>query len=472
MTPTWNEDDADGAGDEIGLIAVARERSTALADALVAAGESEHAANFMREVAGRLGPCAWRLGPGAADMLAELAAAQVRAGDSEGARTTAAFAATVASAMNATFRLPEPFALPMADETDTVTAVVDAMNALIREAEIGPADFAGAGQDAVDYARRPWQARARTLAACARISASPAQQARLAALLAGEQEQIWQLVTVTFVRGATLDPGDAVGALAVLAEAQVAIGELEGARRAVARARELAADIQDQGERAQALAEVVRGLSAVGDHAAAVTVARGIDHPAYEGQAMAAAITAAANAGVAADTMDLTGEARAINDEGWSAIALIAVAVAGATPLDFTEARELIARVAHGGPRAQLWREVIGRCVAAGRYDLAVGLTDEVTDDAGLYLAVIAGTLGFHAADGDQAAGEASPQQPAALRRAAGDALLHLLPRCARHPEAAYAACLALALAFPADAAVVAGAVAQHAAALTACTAP
>ena len=186
---------------------------------------------------------------------------------------------------------------------------------------------------------------------------------------------------------------------------------------------------------------------------------------------MAAAITAAANAGVAADTMDLTGEARAINDEGWSAIALIAVAVAGATPLDFTEARELIARVAHGGPRAQLWREVIGRCVAAGRYDLAVGLTDEVTDDAGLYLAVIAGTLGFHAADGDEAAGEASPQQLAALRRAAGDALLHLLPRCARHPEAAYAACLALALAFPADAAVVAGAVAQHAAALTACTA-
>ena len=49
-----DEDDADGAGDEIGLIAVAQERSTALADALVAAGESEHAANFMREVAGRL----------------------------------------------------------------------------------------------------------------------------------------------------------------------------------------------------------------------------------------------------------------------------------------------------------------------------------------------------------------------------------------------------------------------------------
>ena len=265
-----------------------------------------------------------------------------------------------------------------------------------------------------------------------------------------------------------LTPVTPFGALAVLAEAQVAIGELAGARRAVARARELAADIQDQGERAQALAEVVRGLNAVGDHAAAVTVARGIDHPAYEGQAMAAAITAAANAGVAADTMDLTGEARAINDEGWSAIALIAVAVAGAAPLDFTEARELIARVAHGGPRAQLWREVIGRCVAAGRYDLAVGLTDEVTDDAGPYLAVIAGTLGFQAADGDQAAGEASPQQQAAPRRAADDALLHLLPRCARHPEAAYAACLALSLAFPADAAVVAGAVAQHAAALTA----
>jgi hypothetical protein len=460
------DENADGTAeseDETSLVAVAQERGIALADALVAAGESPHAAAFMREVAARLSPCAWRLGPGAADMLAELAAAQVRAGDLEGARTTAAFAATVASAMNASFRLPEPFGLPMADETDTVATVVDAMTALMREAEIGSADFNGAGQRAVDYARRPWQARARTLAARAPGRANPAQRARLAALLAEEQEQIWRLATVTFVRGATLDPDDAVEALAVLAGAQAALGELADARQAIARARQLAADIEDRGERARALAEVVRGLSAVGDHAAAVTVARGIDQPVYEGQAMAAAITAAAKAGIA-DRMDLIGQARAVKDKGWSAIALVAVAVAGAAPLDLAEAHALIGRVAHGAPRARVWREIINRCVAAGRYDLAVGLAEEITEDAALHLAVIAVALGLHATDDDMPPGESPVGQQAAVREAAGDALLRLLPRCARYPESAYAACTALAMAFPAKAAVVAGAVAQHAA--------
>ena len=62
-------------------------------------------------------------------------------------------------------------------------------------------------------------------------------------------------------------------------------------------------------------------------------------------------------------------------------------------------------------------------------------------------------------------------RQKAAAREAAGDALLRLLPRCARFPEAAYAACTALAIAFPSDAPVIAEAVAQHAAAITAATA-
>jgi len=451
---------------------VAQERGIALADALVAAGESEHAATFMREVAGRLAPCAWHLGPGAADMLAELAAAQVRAGDIEGARATAAFAATVASAMNAASRLPEPFGLPMADETGTVAAVVDTMTALMREAQIGPADFARAGQLAIDYARRPWQARARTLTARARTHTSPAERARLAALLTGEQDQIWQLATVTFVRGATLDPGDAVEALAVLAGAQAAIGELADARRAIARARELAADIEDQAERGRALIEVVRALSAVDDHTTAVSIARGISHPAYEGQAMAEAITAAARAGagVGPRAIDLTGEARTIKNEGWRAIALVAVIVAGSAPPDFAEAYALIGQVPPGGPRTKVWGEIIGQCVAAGRYDLAVGLADEITDDAGRYLALIAGLLGLHAADDGHSPGEAFPRQRADARESAGDALLRLLPRCARYPEAAYAACTALAMAFPADATVIAGAVAQHAAAVTAAT--
>jgi hypothetical protein len=343
---------ADGpgeAGDEIRLITVALECGTALTDALMAAGEAEHAARFMREVADRLCPCAWRLGPRGTDMLAELAAAQVRAGDSEGARTTAAFAATMPSATNAAFRLPQPLGLPMAGEIGIVAAVVNEMTALVRDAGVGPADFAGAGQRAGDYARRPWQARARTLAAHARTRADPAERARIAALLTREQEQIWQLATVTFVRGATLDPGDATRALA-LAGAQAGIGELADARRALARAREMAADIEHSAERARALAEVALSLSTIGDHTAAISTARRIDHPAYQGQAIAAAITEAANAGVATGGMDLAGEARTIKDEGWRAIALAGVALAGASPLDFTEVRELIRQVAHGNP--------------------------------------------------------------------------------------------------------------------------
>lgn len=462
-----DDDDDDTGEDEASLVEMARERGIALADALVAAGDSGRAATFMREVAGRLAPCAWGLGPGAPDMLAELAAAQVRTGDIKGAQTTAAFAATVARGTTGAFSLPEPFGSPMDDWTDTVAAVVDAMTALLREAEIRPTDFAGAGQRAIDYAHRPWQARARALAALARTRTDPAERAPLAALLARAQEQIWRLATATFVRGATIDPDDATEALAVLAAAQADIGELAGARRALARARELAADIQDPAKQARALAEVVRGLSDIGDHPAAVSVARRIGHPAYEGQAMATAITAAARAGVGADDvhrMDLAIEAGAIKDKGWQAVALAAVALTGTGPLDLDEVNRLIGKVAHGDPRTRVWRDVIVQFMAAGRYDLVANLAAEITADANIYLAVIAAELGVSAAENAATANAAT----AGDREAARAALLHLLPRCARYLEAAYAACTALAMAFPADAAVIAGAIADHVAVVAA----
>ena len=464
-TTTYEEDDEN----EASLVGMVRERSIALADVLVVAGDSRRAASFMREVAGRLAPCAWSIGQAAEEMLAELAAAQVRTGDIEGARTTAAFAATVARGMMGAFRLPEPFGSSMDDWTGTVAAVVDAMTALMREAEIGPTDFAGAGQRAIDYAHHPWQARARVLAALAPACADPAERARLAALLSKEQERIWRLATATFVRSATIDPDDAAQALAVLGTAQAATGELGGARRAIARARELAADIQDKTERARALAEVVRGLSAIGDHTAAVSVARRIGHPAYEGQAMATAITAAAREGVGADPadgMDLVGEARAVEDKGWQAVALAAVAVTRTGPLDLDEVNRLIGEVAHGDPRTRVWQEIIGRCVAAGRYDLAVDLAADITADAGAYLAVIAAGLGVTVAEDSAGANAAT----AGDREAARAALLRLLPRCARYPVAAYAACTALAMAFPAEAVVIARVIAQHAAVITAVT--
>lgn len=445
----------DEADHEIGLVTAAGQRGIALADALVAAGESEHAARLMREIAVRLSPCAWGLGLRAAELLAELAAAQVRAGNSEGARTTAEFAVTVASAMTPAFRLPGPLGLPMTDGTDMVAAVVETMNALMREAGVGPAEFAGAGVPATDYAIWPWQARARTLAALAGTGADPAARARLAAMLAGEQEQIWRLATVTFVQGVTIDPRDAARALAVLAGAQAGIGELADARQAAARAVEIALDIKDRGEQARTLADATTSLSAIGDHEAAISTARRIDHRGYEGEAMAAAISAAASASPVAGSTDLEAEARTIKDEGWRAVALAAILIAGTSSHDFTEVDALIGEVAHGNPRDQVWQIVIGQCLAAGQYDLAVGLTDKITDDEGSYLAVLAAALGLKVGED----------------KAAGDALLRLLPRCARYPEAAYGACTALAIAFPADATVIAGTVAQQATATTTTTA-
>jgi hypothetical protein len=461
------EDDEDDEDDEASLVEMAKERGIALADALVVVGDSGRAASFMREVAGRLAPCAWGLGRGAVDMLAELAAAQVRTGDIEGARATAAFAATVAQGMTDGFRLPAPFGSPMEDWTGTVAAVVDAMTALIREAEVGPTDFAGAGQRAINYAYRPWQARARTIAARAGTRDDPAERAELAALLTLERERIWRLATATFVRGATIDLDDAARALAVLAAAQAAIGELADARQTIAHARELAADIEDRVEQARTLGEVVQGLSAIGDHAAAVSVAREIGHPAYEGEAMAAAIAAAVRAGADADPavgLDLGGEARAIKDTGWQAVALAAIAVMSTGPLDLNEVNDLISKVPHGDPRTRVWREVIGLCVAAGRYDLAAHLAAGVTTDADMNLAVIAAELGVSAAE-DSArtdAAAAGDQEPARA------ALLRLLPRCARYPRAAYAACTALAMAFPGDSAMIARTIARHGAVISA----
>ena len=167
--------------------------------------------------------------------------------------------------------------------------------------------------------------------------------------------------------------------------------------------------------------------------------------------------------------MDLVGEARAIEDKGWQAVALAAVAVTRTGPLDLDEVNSLIGEVAHGDPRIRVWREVIGRCVAAGRYDQlarAVDLRRRYHRRRRRYLVVIAAKLGVSAAEDSSGANAATVGD----REAARAALLRLLPRCARYPAAAYAACTALAMAFPAEAAVIARVIAQHAAVITAVT--
>ena len=128
-------------------------------------------------------------------------------------------------------------------------------------------------------------------------------------------------------------------------------------------------------------------------------------------------------------------------------------------PLNLSAVRRFIDEVPEGDPRTRARMMVIDGLVAAGRYATAASLATEVSADAGVQLARVAATLGAASQDAGPAA------------TVAGTALLSLLPRCARYPEAAHAACAALARAFPAHAAAIARTVARNAAVTTPATA-
>jgi hypothetical protein len=125
-------------------------------------------------------------------------------------------------------------------------------------------------------------------------------------------------------------------------------------------------------------------------------------------------------------------------------------------PLNLSAVRRFIDEVPEGDPRTRARMMVIDGLVAAGRYATAASLATEVSADAGVQLARVAATLGAASQDAGPAA------------TVAGTALLSLLPRCARYPEAA---CAALDRAFPAHAAAIARAVARNAAVTTPATA-
>ena len=121
-------------------------------------------------------------------------------------------------------------------------------------------------------------------------------------------------------------------------------------------------------------------------------------------------------------------------------------------PLDLSAVRRFLDEVPEGDPRTRALMVVIDQLVAANRYATAASLATEVSADAGVQLARLAAALGTASQHADPAAATA------------GIALLSLLPGCARYPEAAHAACAALARAFPAHAAAIARAVARNAA--------
>ena len=135
--------------------------------------------------------------------------------------------------------------------------------------------------------------------------------------------------------------------------------------------------------------------------------------------------------------------------------ALSAAGHGGEATLDLSAVRRFIDEVPEGAPRTQARMLVIDGLVAAGRPATAVSFAAEVTADPGVQLARVASTLGAASQDAGPAAA------------VAGTALLSLLPRCARYPGAAHAACAALARAFPAHAAAIARTVARNAAAAT-----
>lgn len=109
---------------------------------------------------------------------------------------------------------------------------------------------------------------------------------------------------------------------------------------------------------------------------------------------------------------------------------------------DLTEVEALINRVAEGSPRTRLLQQLIELFIEHRYYAVAADLTERMSASPGNQLIAIVTAL----AD-----------------EGARDAVARILPRCARYPESAYAACLALARSYPECAVDIAAVVARSA---------
>lgn len=397
------DDDDDGS-----RIPTAVQAGTAVARELIAAGSRDRAARLLRNLA-RVTARQLEYEPALRDLIAELASAQAESGAEQDALETLALDWTPAASATAlgVRGLWQARAGEVAHAVDTVRAIVPL----------------------------PWRIQA--LAGLAREVAGEAGMEVVAAALADAASEASRTDP-----GA--DPADLAGTLAVAAEAQAAIGHQDAARHSLAQAADLAARIPSRDGQARELAGIVRSWITIGDHDQALRVARGIAHPWYAGEAMAAAVAATTRAGRMTEAREAAG---LIDEPGWHAVALVTVALHspadGDTPLDLAEVQGLVDRVPEGSPRTRVWQQIIELFVEHGRYALAADLTESISADPGSQLARIAGTL---AAEG------------------ARDALAHMLPRCARYPESAHAACMALARTHPDHALDIAAIVARSSA--------
>src|SRR5205823_146345 len=188
---------------------------------------------------------------------------------------------------------------------------------------------------------------------------------------------------------ADIDPCDLVHALADIAEAQAAIGQLSTARSSLARAGELAARIPPGDDHDRELAGIVRAWSALGDHGQALRLAGRIASPWYRGDALVAAIAAAVHAGRRADAREA---ANLVDEPGWRALALASVVLAShpsgpsgdeeGMP-DLTEVEGLINRVAEGSPRTRLLQQLTELFIEHRYYATAADLTELMSSSPG-----------------------------------------------------------------------------------------
>ncbi|MGH3407447.1 MAG: hypothetical protein ACRDRJ_33845, partial [Streptosporangiaceae bacterium] len=413
------EDDADFGYDEAGFdedddgtagIVAAVQAGTAVASALVAAGNRDAAAELLRALAQ---VAARRLDEHLAfhDVIAGLAVAQAEAGALDDALEVAALGWTpmARSAALAAFARRQAQDRNLAGAADTVRAI----------------DLPS------------WQAQA-LAGIAAEVTGDPD-----AAILA---EVASDVASEALRTDSGLDPRDRVRALLCVAGAQAAIGYPDSARRSLAEAGDLAIKTASGDDQARELAAVVRGWIALGDHGQALRTAQRIAHPWYGGEAMVAAITAASmHAESMASARDSVG---LIDEPGWRALALVTVILASHSPADehdmpdLRAVEELIDQVAEGSPRTRLLQQLTELFIEHRYYAVAADLTERMSASPGIQFVPIITAL---AAEG------------------ACDAVARMLPRCARYPESAHAACLALARCYPDHAMNIAAAVAHSA---------
>jgi hypothetical protein len=399
-----DDDDLEDWDNGTSAILAAVQAGIAVARELVAAGNRDSAAQLLREVAH---VAVRRLNEHLAfgDVIAGLALAQADAGALDDALETAAL-----------------------DWTPTASSAALAAFAR-RQAQTG--ELAGAA-DTVRAIELPnWRAQA--LAGIAREVTSDDGAATVREMLAqAASEVLVEAASEAARTDSGVDPCDLVRVLVGIAEAQASIGDPGAARHSLAQADELATRIPSKDDHARELAGIVRGWIALGDHSQALRMARRIAHPWYGGEAMVAAITAATTQ---AETLAGAREAAGlIDDPGWRALAVVAVALASPSSgdendmLDLTLAQRLIDQVAEGSPRTRLLQQLIDLFIEHRHYAVAADLTEHMSASPGNQLVPIVTAL---AAEG------------------ARDAIALMLPRCARYPESAYAACLALARSHP-----------------------